>query len=236
MNYIIAKNTFLKASFISLTGLFAVSVHAAEGDGGNTESWGSPIATYSNINLGSGTEGIDLSANFGGYLGGVYQHRIELAAREDLEHYEANYLLLNSASESGITIDSSWSEDVDFERVNGSGHVNYEDVNTTSIGLFSKLNFPDARFNAYPKMSVGYIWGDNIVETTFVDFEVALLFHFNDTLWLGATPVYTHSMEGREIDEFSGTIDAGAKLSETFGLSASLNEDKEFLGKVIFAF
>ena len=70
MKHIIAKNTILKVSIVSLIGLFSLTANAAEGDPVNSESWGSPVATYSNVNLGSGTEGIDISANFGGYLGG----------------------------------------------------------------------------------------------------------------------------------------------------------------------
>jgi len=235
MKHIIAKNTLLKVSIVSLIGLFSFTANAAEGDPVNTESWGSPVATYSNVNLGSGTEGIDISANFGGYLGGVYQHRIEVAAKQDLEHYEANYLLLNSASDSGVTIESTWSEDVEFDRDEGPDAF-FENVDSVEVGLFSKLKFPDDRLSAYPKMSVGYMWGDDIIDSTFVTFEIAVRFNVNDQIWVGAAPVYIHSMDGVEIEEFQGTVDAGIKLSETFGVSASVNHDQEFLGRVIFAF
>ena len=61
MKYIIVKNTILKVSIVSLIGLFSLAANAAEG-AANSESWGSPVSTYSNVNLGSGTEGIDISA------------------------------------------------------------------------------------------------------------------------------------------------------------------------------
>lgn len=236
MKHIIAKSKVLKVSVVSLIGLFSLTANAAEGDPVSSESWGSPIATFSNVSLGSGTEGIDISASFGGYLGGLYQHQLEVASKQDLEHYEVNYLLLNTASDSGITVNSTWSEDVEFDNENGRGDIEFEDINTADVGLFSKLSFPDARVHAYPRMSVGYMWGEDILETTYVEFEVAVLFNINDMFWVGATPVYLHSMEGVEIDEFTGTIEAGAKLSETFGASISVNDDEEFLGRVIFAF
>jgi len=235
MKHIIAKNTVLKVFIVSLISSFSLASYAAEGDPVNSEGWGSPVSTYSNVNLGSGTEGIDISANFGGYLGGVYQQRIEVAAKQDLEHYEANYLLLNSASDSGVTIESTWSEDVEFDRDEGPDAF-FENVDSVEVGLFSKLAFPEPRLSAYPKMSVGYMWGDDIIDSTYVTFEVAVRFNANDQIWVGAAPVYIHSMDGVEIEEFQGTIDAGIKLSETFGVSASVNHDEEFLGRVIFAF
>ena len=245
MNYIKVKNTLLKASAISLASLFSFSVLAAEGDAadvapaaggvaGGNDHWGSPLSMYSNVNLGSGSKGIDISATFGTYLGGVYQHKLEVAVKEDLEYYQINYLLLNNASNSGVTIDTSFSEDVDFS--NGLGNKFYNDVDSVKIGLFSKLDFPEPRFNAYPKMSVGYIWGGDIDSTTHIQFEVTVRFFLSEKVWAGATPAYIRSMDGEEIDEFKGTIDGGIKLSETFGMSASINEDKEFLGRVIFAF
>ena len=236
MKNIIAKNTILNVSIISLIGLFSLAANAAEGDPVSSESWGSPIATFSNVSLGSGTEGIDISASFAGYLGGLYQYQLEVASKQDLEHYEVNYLLLNTASESGVSIESTWSEDVEFDNENGRGDIEFEDINTANIGLFSKLSFPDARVHAYPRMGVGYMWGEDILETTYVEFEIPVLFNINDMLWVGATPTYLHSMEGVEIDEFTGIIEAGAKLSETFGVSVSVNDDEEFLGRVIFAF
>ena len=80
------------------------------------------------------------------------------------------------------------------------------------------------------------MWGDDIIDTTFVQFELAVLFRLNEQVWVGAAPAYIHSMDGVVIEEFQGSIDAGVKLSETFGVSASVNDDREFLGKVIFAF
>jgi len=228
------KNMIWKTSIISLASVFSFAGYAAEGDA--TEAWGSPVSTYSNVNLGSGTEGIDISASFGGYLGGVYQHRVEVAAKQDLEHYEANYLLLNTASQSGVTIESTWSEDVEFDKEVGKGEVEFENVDSVEVGLFSQLDFPDDRLKVYPKMSVGYMWGDDIIDTTFVQFELAVLFRLNEQVWVGAAPAYIHSMDGVVIEEFQGSIDAGVKLSETFGVSASVNDDREFLGKVIFAF
>jgi len=230
------KNRILKISIMSLVGAFSLVSYAAEANATSAEAWGSPVATYSNVNLGSGTEGIDLSASFGGYLGGVYQHRIQVAAKQDLEHYEANYLLLNTASQSGVTIESTWSEDVEFDKEFGKGEVEFEDVDSVEVGLFSQLDFPDDRLKVYPKMNVGYIWGDSIIDTTFVEFELSVIFRLNDQIWFGAAPSYIHSMDGVVIEEFQGSVDAGIKLSETFGLSASVNEDREFLGKVIFAF
>ena len=232
MNHIIVKKNILKVTIASLASLLAFNVAAEDG----AESWGSPVATFSNVSLGSGSEGVDINATFGGYLSGVYKHRLEFASKEDMDHYEVNYLLFNSVSESGITIDSTWSEDVEYEDYEGSGKRHYYDVNSVDAGLFSKLVFPDPNFTAFPKMSVGYMWGDSIVDTTYVDLEVAVRYSFKEMFWVGVTPVFTHSMEGIEIDEFSGSIEGGIKLSETFGISASYNDDDEFIGNVIFAF
>ena len=240
MNNLIVKNYFLKASIVSLVGLCSFSAVAAEGD--SSENWGSPVATFSNISLGSGSEGIDLSARAGGYLGGVYQHSLEVASKNDLEHYEVNYVLLNTASDSGLTIDSAWSKDVKFKLENDNSHeVSYDDVNNVDVGLYSKLNFTDDRLTAYPKMSVGYMWTEDDIAiqletTTYVNFEVAFRFNVDDKIWIGATPIYIHGMKGLEIDQLTGTIEAGMQLSDTFGVSAEFNEDDEFLGRVIFAF
>jgi hypothetical protein len=225
----------LTLSIVSLASLFSFSAAAEDYE---SENWGSPVATYSNIKLGSGSEGIDLSATFGGYLAGVYKSSIEIAAKNDLEYYEANYLLLNSASESGVTIESTWNEDITIENTNGPGEFDYENIDTVAVGIFSKLNFPDPKLTAYPKMSVGYMLGNDngFLDTTFVQLEVGVRYNIDEKIWVGATPAFTHSMKGEEIDEFTGTIEAGIKMSDTFGVSASVNEDQEFLGTVIFAF
>lgn len=234
MNRRIVKSFIMKASAISLVSLFSLAIHAA--DGVSSASWSSPVSTFSNATLSSGSEGIGISASLGGYLTGVYENRLQVATKEDLEYTEVNYLLLNNASNSGLTIESSWSEDVEFYRSGSEHNAHYDDVNSVDVGLFSTLFFADPRVTAYPKMQVGYMWGDSIVDTTYVKFEVAVRFDFDDKMWVGATPLYSHGMDGVEIDELGGSIEAGMKLSETFGISASVDSNEEFLGNVIFAF
>ena len=235
------KNYILKASITSLVSLCSFSAFAA--DDKNAETWNDfsdPTAIYSNASIGGGNEGVDIKAAYGGYLGGVYKHRFTAAAKSDLEYYEFDYLLLNSATDSGVAFDSTWHRDI---RVDG---VNYRSVNDISLGFFAKLGFleeelnyeagSERSLNFYPKMSVGYMWADNIRDTTFIELDATTRFAFNKMFWIGVTPTYTYGMKGLELNEWTASLDGGIQLSNSFGINASVNNDKEFRGEVQFAF
>lgn len=226
----ILKNYVLKASVSALLGLSSVAVLAADDTGKPWVDMSDPTAIYSSATIGGGTEGIDLSAAYGGYLSGVYKHRFTIAAKHDLDFYEANYLLLNSTSNSGLTIDSSWSKDI---RADGN---DYDDVNDTSIGFFAKLGFMDNHVNFYPKVSVGYLWANDIENTTYVKFDATTRYTFNRMYWVGITPSYAHGFKGVDLNEWAATVDAGVQLSDVFGFSVSANDDEEFTANVTFAF
>lgn len=226
----ILKNYVLKSSVSALLGLSSVAVLAADDTGKPWVDMSDPTAIYSSATIGGGTEGIDLSAAYGGYLSGVYKHRFTIAAKHDLDFYEANYLLLNSTSNSGLSIDSSWSKDI---RADGN---DYDDVNDTSIGFFAKLGFMDNHVNFYPKVSVGYLWANDIENTTYVKFDATTRYTFNRMYWVGITPSYAHGFKGVDLNEWAATVDAGVQLSDVFGFSVSANDDEEFTANVTFAF
>ena len=248
----ILKNCVLTASVGSLLSLSSLSVFAADEDvtfsddtpavtesveaapltEDDIASWvdmSDPTAIYSHASVGGGNQGVDLSATYGGYLSGVYKHSFTLAAREDLEHYETNYFILNTASNSGVAFDNSWSEDIRVD------HTDYDDLNDTSIGFFAKLPFED-KINFYPKVSVGFIWGDDFSDTTYVKFDATTRYRFDHMFWVGVTPTYAYGFKGEDLNEWTATLDAGVQVSDVFGISASVNDDKDFLANVTFAF
>ena len=225
----ILKNALLKVSMTSLVSLFSFSVIAAE----DIENWvdmSDPTAVYSRATIGGGTEGVDLSASYGGYLSGVYKQRFTVAAKHNSDFYEVNYLLLNSASNSGIAFDSSWSKDI---RVDS---VDYDNINDTSVGFFAKLGFMENYVNFYPKVSVGYLWANDIEDTTYVKFDATTRYTFNHMYWVGITPSFAYGFKGAHMNEWAATIDAGVQLSDVFGLSVSANDDEEVTANVTFAF
>lgn len=230
MNNMILKNSLLKISMTSLISVFSFSAMAADDDAEVWVDMSDPTAVYSSATIGGGTEGIDLSASYGGYLSGVYKQRFTIAAKHDLDFYEVNYLLLNSSSNSGITVDSSWSKDI------RAGGDDYDNVNDTSIGFFAKLGFMDDHVNFYPKVSVGYLWADDIEDTTYVKFDATTRYTFNRMYWVGITPSYAYGFKGADLNEWAATIDAGVQLSDVFGFSVSANDDEEFTANVTFAF
>ena len=225
----ILKNSLLKVSIGSLVSAFSLSAIAAD----NTDTWvdmSDPTAVYSNASIGGGNKGIDLSATYGGFLSGVYKHSFTVAAKQDFDFYEVNYLLLNSASKSGVTFDSTWGKDIRID------HTDYDDVNDTSAGVFAKLGYLNNRLNFYPKISVGFMWANHMEDTTYVKFDATTRYSFDRRFWVGITPTYAHGMKGVNFNEWTATIDAGAQLSDSFGVSLSANDDEEFTANVTFAF
>lgn len=240
VNNIMLNNYFSTASIITLASVFSFSALAAEKKIEDWNDFSDPTAIYSNASIAGGNEGVDISATYGGYLSGVYKHSFTGAVKSDLEYYEANYLLLNSVSKSGVAFDSTWHQDI---RVDG---VNYKNVNNATFGFFAKLGFLKDRlnyapnmnrsFNFYPKVSVGYMWASEIKDTTFVKFDATTRFSFNHMFWVGVTPTYIYGMKGLDLNELDATVDAGVQLSDAFGLSVSANNDEEFRARVTFAF
>jgi len=222
------KGSILKISIPSILGLCSFTALAQD-----EKPWvdmSDPTAIYSSASIGGGTEGVDFEATYGGYLTGVYKHSFTVAAKHDLDFYEVNYLLLNSASNSGLTFDSNWSQDI-----RADGH-DYDDINDTSIGVFAKLPYMQNRLNFYPKVSVGLLWEDNIENTAYVKFDATTRYSFNRMYWIGFTPTYAHGFKGVDLNEWTATIDAGVQLTDSFGFSVSANDDEELTANVKFAF
>ncbi len=226
----VLKSCVLKATVGTLVGLSSFAALAADETEQPWVDMSDPTAVYSSATIGGGTEGIDLSATYGGYLSGVYKQRFTIAAKHDLDFYEVNYLLLNATSNSGVTFDSSWSKDIRADS------KDYDDVNDTSVGVFAKLAFMDDHVNFYPKVSVGYLWADEIEDTTYVKFDATTRYKFNRMYWVGFTPSYAYGFKGADLNEWAATVDAGVQLSDVFGFSVSANDDEEFTANITFAF
>lgn len=195
----------------------------------NVEVWydlSDPTAVYSNVSVGAGTEGVNISASYGGYLNGQYKHQITVEAMGDLDYYNVDYLLLNASSHSGFTVESTWGRDI----------WDIIDVNDTSVGVFAKIPMLNNKLNIYPKLNLGILWGDDIESTTYIKFDATTRYKFNDMFWVGITPTYTHAMKGYDLNEWDTSFDAGVQLSNAFSLAAHANTEEEFWVDVTFAF
>lgn len=216
---------------LALLALFSTSVFA------NTqvkkeETWydlSDPRAIYSGVSVAAGNEGVNISANYGGYLNGQYKHKITVEAMNDLEYYNVDYMLINANTDSGFTIESTWDRELRIDK-------QYVDVNDTSLGVFAKIPLLNDKLNIYPKMNLGMLWGDIESTTTYIQFDATTRFRFNRMFWIGITPTYTYAMKGHDLSEWNATLDAGVQLSPAFALAAHVNDDEEFWVDVTFAF
>lgn len=223
------KKYCFKVSITTLVSLASFSAIAAD----DNKVWvdmSDPTATYTHASIGGGNQGVDLSATYGGYLGGVYKHDFTVSAKESFDYYDVNYRILNATNNSGVAFDTSWSKDI---RADG---VDYDDVNDASVGFFTKLPFLGNKLNFYPKASVGLLWEDNIQDTTYVKFDATTRYSFNRMFWIGVTPTYAYGFKGVDLNEWTGALDAGVQISDAFGINASVNDDKDFTANVQFAF
>ncbi len=221
-------NNFTKNCSIGLVALFSSTLFANE-PADSEQTWydlSDPRAIYSGLSVAAGNEGVNISANYGGYLNGQYKHQVTVEAMNDLEYYNVNYMLLNANTKSGFTLESTWDRDL----------WNINDFNDTSVGVFANIPLLNNKLNIYPKMNIGMIWGDEVTTTTYIKFDATTRYKFNRMFWVGVTPTYTYAMKGYEINKWQGRVDAGIQLSPAFALSAHANNDKEYWVDVLFTF
>lgn len=189
-----------------------------------------PMAIYSNAGVGISDDGVDIYAGIGGYLAGSFKHKLQFEAKDDLEYYEVNYLAVDTSSDTGFLLDTTWDRDYAFGK----------DSQDTSFGVIKKLPLMNDRLNLYPKLKLGFLWGDEIKSTTYIHIDMATRFTITPGLWVGVTPGYTYGMKGIDLDAWNTSFDIGYMFKNGFGLSAQTiidtHEDEEYRANVTFAF
>ena len=191
-----------------------------------------PRAVYSSVGIAAGKNGVNLSASYGGYLNGLYKQKITVESMNDLDYYNADYMLVNSHTNSGFSLETTWDrDDWDIRELEG-----VKDINDVSAGVFAKVPMANSKINIYPKLNLGMLWGDKVKSTTYIKIDATTRYSVTDMVWFGVTPTYTYAMQGYEIDEWSGSIDAGIQLSSEFSFIAHFNTEDDFWMDVIFTF
>lgn len=214
------------ASIASIAFFSSVNVNAQDLDQDDWVNLSDPNAIYSGVSIAGGTEGIDISGKYGGYLNGQYKHQFIVEAMNDLEYYNLDYKVLNASSLSGFAVETSW--DRDFWGMH--------DVNDSSFAVFAKVPVIDGQLNVHPKVNLGVLWGNDVESTTYLKFDATTRYKFNSMFWAGVTPTYTYATEGNDINEWQGTLEAGVQLSSAFSIAAHVNDDEEFWADVLFIF
>jgi len=211
----------------------SASVLAAPGEDKSdyVADFSNPMAIYSEAGIGGSNDGLDLYGAFCGYLGGTFAHKIRVEGKDDLEYYKVNYLAVDTSTDTGFMLDTTWNQD-DYRKV--------DEVNDTSIGVIKKIPLMNDRLNLYPKLKLGWLWGDEIKNTTYISADAAVRFNVTSGFWVGGTPKYTYGMKGLELREWSTSVDVGYQFKQGIGLSAQTildsHEDTQFRANLTFAF
>jgi hypothetical protein len=182
-----------------------------------------PTATYSQVGLGAGTEGVDVYASLGGYLSGLYEQKLTLKSMHDMDYYNIDYLAFNTSNDTGFSIETTWDN-------------KYDEV---VVGIVKKLQFEQNKnIRIYPAMKFGVMWDwDNSVDsTTFVELNVAARYSVNKNFWFGVTPNYRYALHGLDIKDLDATVEVGYQLAEGVAISAHSNNDEEVWANFSFAF
>lgn len=217
----------IKCLAVSLSVAFINTTFASSKvDKKNWIDFSDPTAIYTSAGMSGGSEGVDIYATFGSYLGGQFKQKLTVEAKHDLEYYNINYLALNTANQAGFLVDTSWSRDI----------WGAEDVNDSSIGIIKKLPLMNNKLNIYPSMKLGLLWGDEIKSTTYAEVDVAVRYSFDRALWVGLTPSYRYAMKGIEISNWNASIDVGFQFANGFAVAAHANNDDEFWFDMTFSF
>ncbi|MFT6984602.1 MAG: hypothetical protein ACJAT7_000399 [Psychromonas sp.] len=214
------KAKVVKLFSISLLSVSAAHSVAAQDSNRNWVDFSDPTAVYSKAGLGAGTEGVDLYAALGGYLGGQFKHQLTLEAMHDLDYYNVNYFIFNTRNDTGFSLNTTWGDEYD----------------KASIGALKKLTLEDKHIKIYPSMNLGMMWSDSIETTTYIEVDAAVRYSVNRAFWFGVTPSYTYAMKGIEIKELNATADVGYQLAKEIALSAHINNDGEAWADFTFAF
>ncbi len=213
---------FKTVKLLGISLLSAFATQAVAGQESNTDwvDFSDPTAIYSRAGLGAGTEGVDLYAAFGGYLGGQFKHQLTVEAKHDLDYYNVNYFAFNTSNDTGFSLDTTW----------GDVH------DKASIGAVKKLTLENKSIKIYPSMNLGMMWGDSIDTTTYIEVDAAVRYSVNRAFWFGVTPSYTYAMKGIDIKELNATVDVGYQLAKEIAVSAHFNNDEEVWADFTFAF
>ncbi|AGH81704.1 hypothetical protein PCNPT3_08830 [Psychromonas sp. CNPT3] len=185
-----------------------------------------PLAIYSKVGIAAGSEGVDIIASYGSYLAGEYKQKLTVQAKHDLEYYTVDYLVLNSSNDTGFVMESQWGRD---ER-------NWHDSNRVAVGLIKRLPLLEEHVTLYPSLKIGFLWGDNLDDTTYVATDVAVRYAITDAAWIGATPSYIYAMKGEDLRDWSFTAEIGYQFVEGFSVAGHVNDDEEYWADINFAF
>lgn len=214
----------VKCSTLKFLGVSLLTVCASQAVAQQKNShwldFSDPTAIYSKAGFAGGTEGVDLFAALGGYLGGQFKHRLTVEAMHDLDFYNVSYFAFNTGNDTGFRLDTKWDNESD----------------KASLGVVKKLTLENKNIKLYPAMNLGMIWGDEISSTTYIELDMAVRYTVNRHFWVGVTPVYTYAMKGLDIKELHATLEAGYQLAKDVVVSAHINDDKEAWADLTFAF
>ncbi|MCW8994849.1 MAG: hypothetical protein OQK77_03440 [Psychromonas sp.] len=202
----------------------AISVNGAadaEQQGGNWVDFSDPTAVYSKVAMATGNEGVNVSAALGGYLGGLFEHKLTIEGMHDMDYYNINYMAFNTHNDTGFLLNSTW-------------NIGYDEI---SAGVVKKVAFKENNdIKVYPAMKLGEMWDSSIPNTTFVELEAAVRYTINRSAWVGVTPNYRYALNGLDIKDLDATVDAGYQLADEIAISAHFNNDEEVWAEFTFAF
>ena len=201
---------------------------ASQPQGSRWVDFSDPTAIYSKMGLATGTEGVDIYAALGGYLGGRFEQKLTVEAIHDMDYYNVNYLAFNTSNDTGFSIKTTWNNNDDYG----------EDYEEASVGVIKKLGFTNKAVKFYPAMNAGVMWDwdDSIPTTTFVEIDAAVRYTVTPDFWVGVTPTYRYALNGLDIDNLDGTAEAGYQLAQEVAISIHVNNDDEVWGDFTFAF
>ena len=205
--------------------------NSRQADKKNMSDWynfGDPTDLHSYIAMYAGNEGADISFGLGGYLFGSFTHQLVLEANNNLEYYNIDYNIVDTSTNTGFSINTTWDRDFIFAR----------DSHDTSVSVIKKLSIIPEEFAIYPQLYLGELLGSYVHSTTYVKLDSAFRYSVQKRrLWLGITPSYQYAITGENIREFNLLLDMGLQFTDSFGLSAHWDNDYEKISAGIkFAF
>jgi len=192
-----------------------------------------PREVFSSVGIAAGKDGVNLSASYGGYLNGLYKQKITVEAKNDLDYYDVEYMVLNDRTNSGFSVETTWDRDEwgfnELDDVDG--------VNNVAGTVFAKVPLlKNEALNLYPELKLGLLWGSGVDSTTYIQAEAPVRYNVTERAWVGATPTYTYAMQGYDINDWDVSVEAGIQLSPEFAFSGHFNSDDELWVKVLFTF
>ena len=227
------KNRMLKVVLVGTFASIAAPSYAEIEKTDHTQylaDFSDPLAVFTSAGIGSSNGGVDVNASIGGYLGGSFKHQLQFVAKDSFEYYDVNYMAVDTSSDTAFLIDSTWSRDF----------LGTDDVNDTSFGVMKQIGILDGRLKFYPEMKLGFLWGDEISSTTYLELAVGARYIVTSGLWVGMTPSYSYGFDGCKLDRWNTSFEAGYMFKEGIGLSVETvidtYNDTEYRGNITFAF